>query len=504
MSVLADYLPTYTKRQSNMDSPRTKNIVKKIVKVLQFIKVKLQQGRKLVEESDTTISYSEFIMLFEGVRLGQQCIQLLENDLQDITELSQIIESFEVPFLAFLKTEASSITDVNIDSLFKMATTFIGAICSSLSAQKDCTEKIKVILKAIYSVLDLVLTKNHTSSIKEMKLVIENWVQTLSKPQHFALVECIMELADNLTIPSKNDDDVRSHYIFMLLVYILLIKSTDDQKRHLRNMISVLVLKVSIIVGTTTQVEVINQTLNLLNKLTSSNIYVLQVYDVSIMLTSLLQILYPSSRDILQTNMNKSIAQSIFEMVCQVLSNIALHHRDSLSDVMGPLVSILQSLLHCFKSTQVSLVSHTKINNKKRKNVTENSTTINTSPTSSNLCTLASYAPFDSSSAEKYARICGLLVTKSNGTKRSDLTYQNIIKHVPYLLLAYFLIQSDVSMNITAPSLKTALSFGWYDLLNACSNDDRDMIMVGLNPTGQALFKSFYKSWRTDHKYTGQ
>lgn len=67
-----------------MDSPRTKNIAKNIVKVLQFIKVKLQQGRKLVEESDTTISYSEFTMLFEGVRLGQQCIQLLENDLQGI------------------------------------------------------------------------------------------------------------------------------------------------------------------------------------------------------------------------------------------------------------------------------------------------------------------------------------------------------------------------------------------------------------------------------------
>lgn len=203
--------------------------------------------------------------------------------------------------------------------------------------------------------------------------------------------------------------------------------------------------------------------------------------------------------------MNKSIAQSIFDMVCQVISNLSLHHRDLVSEVMGPLISILQSLLHCFKSTQVSLVSHAKVNNnnKKRKNITtESSSSLpSVSPTS---CFLASYAPLDSSSAEKYARICNQLTAKSNGTKRSDMTYQNITRHIPYLLLAYFLIQSDVSMNITAPALKTALSFGWYDLLSACSPNDRDMIMVGLNPTGQALFKTFYNTWRTEHKYTGQ
>ncbi|CAO3616277.1 unnamed protein product [Cunninghamella blakesleeana] len=518
MSVLADYLPTYIKRKNNVENKHIENIVKEISKVSQYIKVKLQQGNSLIESSaidkaDITISYAEFTMLFEGVRLTQQCIQLLVNDQQGMDELSQIIQSIEVPFLLYLKSEVSTITDVKITSLFKMTTSFIGGICSALSVQADNTDNIEIILKAIYSVLDLSLAKNQTPSIKELELIVENWIRNLSKPQHFALVEYIMDQADYLIIPSKNDDDVRGHYIFISLTYVLLIKSSDEQKRHLRNTLSTFILKISTIVGKTTQVDILKQTLNFLIKLTSINAYTLSVYDVSIIYTCILQILHPSTRDTLQSNMNKSTAQSIFDMVCQVISNLSLHHRDSVSEVMGPLISILQSLLHCFKSTQISLVSHTKANNnnsnKKRKsmasvNSSSSSSTPSSSITSPTSCILASYAPLDNSSAEKYARICNQLTIKSNGTKRSDITYQNITRHIPYLLLAYFLIQSDISMNITAPSLKATLSFGWYDLLSACTPNDRDMIMVGLNPTGQALFKTFYNTWRTEHKYTGQ
>lgn len=70
-----------------MENSHTENIIKEIYKVSQYIKVKLQQGCNLVEAStvnkaDITMSYTEFTMLFEGVRLAQQCIQLLVNDQQ--------------------------------------------------------------------------------------------------------------------------------------------------------------------------------------------------------------------------------------------------------------------------------------------------------------------------------------------------------------------------------------------------------------------------------------
>lgn len=113
-----------------------------------------------------------------------------------------------------------------------MATSFIGGICSALSVQADNTDNIKIILKAICSVLDLALAKNQTLSVKELELIVENWIRSLSKSQHIALVECITDQADRLIIPSKGDDDIRGHYIFISLIHVLLIKSSDGKYLH--------------------------------------------------------------------------------------------------------------------------------------------------------------------------------------------------------------------------------------------------------------------------------
>ncbi|KAF9907729.1 hypothetical protein EC991_010676 [Linnemannia zychae] len=77
-------------------------------------------------------------------------------------------------------------------------------------------------------------------------------------------------------------------------------------------------------------------------------------------------------------------------------------------------------------------------------------------------------------------------------------------KHVPYILMEYFTIQSSVTASIRQLSLRNALLPGLYSLMNMCSDYERELMMGGLDNTGKTLLKGLYADYLKYHKYTGR
>lgn len=181
--------------------------------------------------------------------------------------------------------------------------------------------------------------------------------------------------------------------------------------------------------------------------------------------------------------------------------------------MMPPFIAFTQSLLHCFKSTHVSLVTGTELtSNRKRKHNTEqkNKSVDNKKFTGRTIPLLYEFTPLDDSSAQRFARLLTTIPQKQHSnstaknTKSAQTLHKIISKHTPSILIEYFNIQSDVSMSVVQPSTKSILTQALYDILDMCSESDRTFILSSLDGPGKALFKNFYTNWKDNHKYTGQ
>ncbi|ORZ12704.1 Urb2/Npa2 family-domain-containing protein [Absidia repens] len=507
MDALVDYLPNFMKKQDNIADSNLLGTLPEMLKVSQLICKMLQQGSQCLQSTVNGVNLSksmpdsEFAVLFHGARLILEYAYILRSNGKDIdvAELSEKTTKLVSPVVAHLQNCLLSRSNTNTDDSLNMAVSFCSAICMTLS-QHDQTDTTKRILSVIWVVVGLAYETKNTLAIQSVSDVFSKWIQSLSREQYSILVDSFVEQMTSLEVQPKDDRGRIAHHTFVSLVFLLLTKSNDGQKRQLVGMISPFILKLTAIVGTATSIKLLDESLDLLVRLTNDNIFINNSYDVSLILSCLLRILHPSTCSILEPQIDRNLAHTLFGKVCFVLVNLVRLHRDPLSDNMGSMVALLQHLLHCFKSAQLSLVSQKRnTDTKKRK-----ASAMTSPPATSSTGLLASHAPFDNTAAERYARVYSQLTIRSTGSKRSDLVQHNISKHVPYLLMNYFAVQSDPIVNITQPSLKTALSFGLYELLDMTAASDRSMIMSSLNPTGQSIFKSFYNTWKTDHKYSGQ
>lgn len=213
-----------------------------------------------------------------------------------------------------------------------------------------------------------------------------------------------------------------------------------------------------------------------------------------------------------KSQMTREIAHELFDDVCLILSNFISQHKEQTISMMPPFIALVQSLLHCFKSTHVSLVSGTDTPSKKRKhNAEQKNKNTNSKIYSGRIVPLLfEFTPLDDSSAQRFARLLTTIPQKQHSTTtvknaKSAQTLQKIIsKHTPTILIEYFNIQSNVSMSVVQPSTKSILTQALYDILDMCSDSDRTFILSCLDGPGKALFKSFYTNWKDNHKYTGQ
>lgn len=220
----------------------------------------------------------------------------------------------------------------------------------------------------------------------------------------------------------------------------------------------------------------------------------------------LLQVVNPTAADRFHGQMTRDIAESMFVDICSVLSNFVSLHKEQLVYMLPPFIALTQSLLHCFKSTHVSLVMTA---NKKRKHSSKEENSKKEFASNRSITLLNQFAPLDDACAQRFARVLTTIPQKQqhNLTKhaKSVQTLQKIMsKHTHSILIEYFTIQSNPTMSVVIPSIKSILVNALYDILDMCSEADRNYILSCLDGPGKALFKSFYTNWKDNHKYTGQ
>ncbi|KAI9329591.1 Urb2/Npa2 family-domain-containing protein [Pilaira anomala] len=513
------------RKQSEADLTNIVYAVEHISKISKFIDSSLQNAKSsisnILEEvksvsgekpafiAEHKSKFETIKHIFHITRLLQDYARIVGPNVDDVISaqnLSQTLTDLASPFIQFLQ---SALVDSSEDNdVLNMTTEFIAAFCSILSRYQQ-VETTKRVLAAIWFVYTLVLNTGDQEAIETLSNAFVSWIQSLSKEQYVIVIDGFVEQAEQ---EANNRGDVakeQHHLVFLSLLSLLLKNCVDTEKSRLRKNIPTFVLKLSLIAGKTTSLKYLQQMLKLLIQLTIDQSYHFNDYDASLVLSCLLQVAHPTALERFKGQINREIAHEIFDDVCAVLSNFVSQHKDQIVYMMPPFVALIQSLLHCFKSTHVSLVSGTNAPTRKRKHNAEQKPS-NKVLSGRTIPLLYEFTPLDDTSAQRFARVLTTIPQKQYSTssaknaKSTQSLYKIIAKHTPSILIEYFSIQSNTTMSIVRPSTKSILTQALYDILDMCSDTDRTFILSCLDGPGKSLFKSFYTNWKDTHKYTGQ
>ncbi|KAF7721634.1 hypothetical protein EC973_004355 [Apophysomyces ossiformis] len=401
------------------------------------------------------------------------------NEAIKTAELSSRFIALASPFTQVLQLSLR-IGGVVLDS----TTDFVATLCTTLSRYQG-VDAIKRVLAVIWFVHSIVSKPGADHAVQTIAEAFKTWIRSLSKDQFDVLVQSFIEQSEEEASGRGNNNKV-----FLFLLARLLHDSTDAQKHRLQRWLSTLVLKLSLIAGRTESIEILHDILSLLAFITAEKSFEFTSFDLSLLLSCLLQIASPTAPERFQKQIDRQAAYQLFDDACSVLTNLVNQHREKLVDVMPAFVGLLQALLRSFRSTHVSLVGS------KRK------TTDQQKSSSQIIPLICLYSPLDESTAQRYARLLTQVSKKASGSAQN--AWRIMARHAPYILLEYFTIQSDATMSIALPQIKNALIPGLYGIMDMCSENDHNLIMASLDGPGKTLFKSFYTNWKQNHKYAGQ
>ncbi|GAA5808334.1 hypothetical protein MFLAVUS_001724 [Mucor flavus] len=442
--------------------------------------------------------------IFHITRLLQDYARIVGPSVDEVISaenLSKTLTDLASPFIQFLQSALLDSSQNN--HVLNMTTEFIAAFCSILSRYQQ-VETTKRVLAAIWFVYTLVLNTGDQEAIETLSNAFGGWIQSLSKEQYVIVIDGFIEQSEQEANNRGDATKEQNHLVFLSLLSLLLKNCTDSEKSRLRKSIPTFVLKLSLIAGKTTCLKYLQQMLKLLIQLTVDQSYHFNDYDASLVLSCLLQVAHPTAVERFQGQINQEIAHEIFDDVCAVLSNFVSQHKDQIVYMLPPFVALIQSLLHCFKSTHVSLVSGTNAPTRKRKNNADQKTL----KSGRTIPLLYQFAPLNDTSAQRFGRVLTTIPQKQHSSaknaKSTQSLYKIISRHTPSVLIEYFTIQSNTTTSIVRPSTKSILTQALYDILDMCTDQDRTFILSCLDGPGKALFKSFYMNWKDTHKYTGQ
>ncbi|KAF9582059.1 hypothetical protein BGW38_000712 [Lunasporangiospora selenospora] len=323
------------------------------------------------------------------------------------------------------------------------------------------------------------------------------------------------------------------------------LNSRHVHRRQIRRQISRLLTRLTQITGSSTSVDVIVGGLDIIAGICSES-FDIRTWELGLALEAINTLMSPStplllrsSKDTQDLTNGQSVASCdrlliqdtsrIFTAVYHVLNNMARFRQEELTTLIPIFTSILQGIFHGFKSLHASIA--------KRQQGVE---TLLKSPfmllsAGSNKSTSSSIVgdPLPVECAENFARLLTALGSKGvsplgnyggggsgqqgasagavEGVQASSSSMAVLTdaskafgKHVPYILMEYFTIQSSVVASINQQSLRNALLPGLYSLLNLCSEYERQVMMAGLDNTGKMLLKGLYADYLKYHKYTGR
>ena len=262
----------------------------------------------------------------------------------------------------------------------------------------------------------------------------------------------------------------------------------------------------------------------------------------------------PSSSSSEATVLTNQDTSKIFTALYHILINIARFRQEELLSQIPVFTSILQSCFHGFKSLHGSIAKRQQGVESLLKSpfmllsagtipdscgphvgavaspVTKakNESGPTTQSTTERIPIIGDPLPVEC--AENFARLLTTLGSKPVTTYNNSSSSSNTIdlpstttttgnsasfsittdaskafgKHIPYLLMEYFTIQSSVTASIRQQPLRNALLPGLYALMNLCTDYERDLMMSGLDNTGKVLLKGLYADYLKYHKYTGR
>ncbi|KAI9477719.1 MAG: Urb2/Npa2 family-domain-containing protein [Benjaminiella poitrasii] len=444
-------------------------------------------ANQIIQENQYTFDCMKKV--FHLTRLLQEYARIVGPSIDDVIsakELSKALTVLASPFIRFLQCTRLLENEV----ILNMTTEFIAAFCSILSRyqQMDMT---KHVLASIWFVFSLVYNVDSEESVKILLDAFSTWIQSLSKEQYGTLIEGFLEQAEQEATNRSDSSKEQHHLVFLILFSQLLEHCVDIEKGYLKKQISSIILKLSLIAGRTKSIKYLQQMLKVLVQLTSDQSYHFSEYDTSLILSCLLQIAHPTAPERFRGQLTRNTIDTLFADICLILSNLASQHKEQLVYMMPPYIALVQSLLHCFKTTNISLI------NRKRKHIIEDNT----------IPLFAQFTPLDATSANRLARLLTTIPQKPNvqfQKKSVHMLQKMLAKHTPSLLIEYFSLQSNPTTNIVNPAIKSILTHALYDILDACSEADRTFVLSCLDGSGKVLFKSFYMTWKETHKYTGQ
>lgn len=334
-----------------------------------------------------------------------------------------------------------------------------------------------------------------------------------------------------------------SSTLYKILIYSLIMLPTA-QKRKVRRQVSKLLTQLTRILQRTQSVLVVTDVLNIVAGICSESSFELRSWEIGLALETIISLMSPAT-PLLSSPTASTVALTnhdtaqIFTALYHILINIARFRQEELTTLIPVFTSILQGMVHGFKSLHASIAKRQQGVESLVKSpfmllsagslypgaVGHESLGVVGSAAGGNLIG----DPLPVECAENFSRLLTALGSKgvnsfnSHGGGNSAPEESSLSggggggsfvittdaskafgKHAPYILMEYFAIQSSVVASISQQSLRSALLPGLYALLNLCSDWEREMMMVGLDNTGKTLLKGLYADYLKYHKYTGR
>ncbi|KAG0294484.1 hypothetical protein BGZ96_001079 [Linnemannia gamsii] len=339
------------------------------------------------------------------------------------------------------------------------------------------------------------------------------------------------------------------------------------QKRKVRRQISKLLTRLTQILQTTTSVQVVVGVLDMVASICCEPSFELRSWEIGLALEGVISLMSPATPLLLSppttTSSSSSSLESvaltnqdtskIFTALYHVLINIARFRQEELLSQIPVFTSILQGCFHGFKSlhgsiakrqqgvesllkspfmllsagaTPLSVVHGDTVAAAPAANTKKESASTPAANTTADRVPIIG-DPLPVECAENFARLLTTLGSKPVTTYNNSSSNNNSIdlpsttpttgnssittdaskafgKHIPYLLMEYFTIQSSVTASIRQQPLRNALLPGLYALMNLCTDYERELMMSGLDNTGKVLLKGLYTDYLKYHKYTGR
>ncbi|KAF9965495.1 hypothetical protein BGZ70_004720 [Mortierella alpina] len=424
-----------------------------------------------------------------------------------------------------------------------LTATLTGYSCQYLPLTSSWKSSTEFADKTMKELLVLLLgVSGQELSEKDVTLLKQSYLSMLGQLSE-DLVDSLLHWLLEEAVSSR--EHAQEELVLVRYLDATFLSAHHTQKRKVRRQVSKLLTQLTRILQMTQSVQVVIGVLNIVAGICSESSFELRSWEIGLALETIVSLMSPatpllSGPTASATALTNYDTSQIFTAVYHILINTARFRQEELTTLIPVFTSILQGMVHGFKSLHASIAKRQQGVESLVKSPFMLLSVGSAYPSAvgrESLGVVGSAAvvntigdPLPVECAENFSRLLTALGSKgvssfsSHGGGNSATEESSVSgggggggsftvttdaskafgKHAPYILMEYFAIQSSVVASISQQSLRSALLPGLYALLNLCSDWEREMMMVGLDNTGKTLLKGLYADYLKYHKYTGR